>query len=230
MLGIVAGVLALTVLVVVLRSLWIRSGMSTRQTVITIGVALLVVAVLALTVTGRLNWIVTALAAVIGLTRWIGGGARWRSGCARCAVALRTRGTTGSRRKRGRRQRHDVDRESVLSHDVASRVRTHGRRNPARPSQRSVLERAWIGGTRRTHRRRSGLRLAAPVGVVPRPSVPRLARRPEPRRPDVDAGNGSTGGARSTRAFGKAPAGMRSSPRIAASSNVCIRTAAARRI
>ncbi len=76
-LGIVAGVLALTVLVVLLRSLWIRSGMSTRQAVITIGVALLVVAILALTATGRLNWIVTALAVVIGLTRWIGGGARW---------------------------------------------------------------------------------------------------------------------------------------------------------
>lgn len=76
-LGVAAGLLALTVLVVLLRSLWIRAGLSTRQTVMTIGVVLLVVAVVALTVTGRLNWIVTALAAVIGLTRWISGGARW---------------------------------------------------------------------------------------------------------------------------------------------------------
>jgi hypothetical protein len=76
-LGIMSGLLALTVLVVLLRSLWIRTGLNTRQTVMTIGVALLVIAVVALTLTGRLNWIVTALAAVIGLTRWSGGGARW---------------------------------------------------------------------------------------------------------------------------------------------------------
>jgi hypothetical protein len=75
-LGIMAGLLALTVLVVLLRSLWIRSGLNTRQTVMTIGVAVLIIAVVALTVTGRLNWIATALAAVIGLARWIGGGAR----------------------------------------------------------------------------------------------------------------------------------------------------------
>ncbi len=75
-LGIVVGVLALAALMVLLRSLWIRTGLSTRQTVMTIGVALLVIAVIALTLTGRLNWIVTALAAILGLTRWIGGGAR----------------------------------------------------------------------------------------------------------------------------------------------------------
>lgn len=75
-LGIMAGLLALTVLAILLRSLWIRSGLSTRQTVVTSGVALAVIAVVALTATGRLNWIVTALAAAIGLGRWIGGGAR----------------------------------------------------------------------------------------------------------------------------------------------------------
>ncbi len=75
-LGIMAGLLALTVLVVLLRSLWIRSGLNTRQTVMTLGVALLIIVVVALTVTGRLNWIAAALAAVIGLARWIGGGAR----------------------------------------------------------------------------------------------------------------------------------------------------------
>jgi hypothetical protein len=66
------GLIAAFVLVVFLRSLWIRSGLNVRQTLLTLGVAALIIGIVALTVTGRLNWIVAALAAMIPLVRRIG--------------------------------------------------------------------------------------------------------------------------------------------------------------
>lgn len=67
-----AGAVAAFVLAVLLRSLWIRSGLNVRQTLLTLGVAALIIAIVGLTVTGRLNWIVAALAATIPIVRRIG--------------------------------------------------------------------------------------------------------------------------------------------------------------
>ena len=72
-----AGLLAAFVLAVLARSLWIRAGLSVRQTVKTLGVALVVIVIVGLTATGRLNWIVAALAAAIPLIRRVGTLLRW---------------------------------------------------------------------------------------------------------------------------------------------------------
>jgi len=66
------GLVAAFVLAVLLRSLWIRSGLNVRQTLLTLGVAALIIVIVGLTITGRLNWIVAALAAMIPLVRRIG--------------------------------------------------------------------------------------------------------------------------------------------------------------
>lgn len=66
------GLVAAFVLAVLLRSLWIRSGLNVRQTLLTLGVAALIILIVGLTITGRLNWIVAALAAMIPLVRRIG--------------------------------------------------------------------------------------------------------------------------------------------------------------
>jgi len=68
-LALIAGLIALTILAVVLRGLWIQAGLSVRQTVMTLAVGMLVLAIIGLAATGRLNWVVAALAALIPLIR-----------------------------------------------------------------------------------------------------------------------------------------------------------------
>ena len=62
-------VLVLFLIGTLLRSLWLRSGLSTRQTVLSILAALFVVALIVLAASGRLNWLVAAAAALIPLLR-----------------------------------------------------------------------------------------------------------------------------------------------------------------
>lgn len=64
-----AGLIGLTILLIVLRSFWIRAGLSLRQTILTIGVGILVIAAIGLAATGRLNWVVAVLATLIPLAR-----------------------------------------------------------------------------------------------------------------------------------------------------------------
>jgi len=66
------GLVTAFVIGLLLRSLWVRAGLNVRQTVNTLGVAAILIAIVALTVTGRLNWIVAALAAMIPLVRRLG--------------------------------------------------------------------------------------------------------------------------------------------------------------
>ncbi len=97
-----AGLVAVFVLAVLLRSLWIRSGLNVRQTLLTIGVAALVIVIVGLTVTGRLNWIVAALAATVPLVRRIGTLRAIRA-LARDAVSQIPVGVQGRRIHRPRR-------------------------------------------------------------------------------------------------------------------------------
>jgi len=62
-------VLVLFVIGTALRSLWLRAGLNTRQTVLSILAALFVVALIVLAASGRLNWLVAAGAALIPLLR-----------------------------------------------------------------------------------------------------------------------------------------------------------------
>jgi hypothetical protein len=68
-----AGILVVMALVTLLRSIWIRTGINTRQTVISVGAAVLVTGVLALAATGRLSWIVAALTALVPFGRRLAG-------------------------------------------------------------------------------------------------------------------------------------------------------------
>jgi hypothetical protein len=68
-LQIAAGILLLAFAAVLLRSLWIRTGLSTRQTIASIAAAVLVAGLIILAATGRLNWIVAAAAAAVPFTR-----------------------------------------------------------------------------------------------------------------------------------------------------------------
>lgn len=95
--AVLAGVLAALVLAILVRSLWIRAGLNLRQTLLTSGAALAVIAIVGLTVTGRLNWIVAALAALIPLIRRAGGLARWIPWLAALFPRLRTKSNGGSR-------------------------------------------------------------------------------------------------------------------------------------
>lgn len=93
-LAVLGGLLAVFVITMLLRSLWIRSGLNTRQTLMTLGVAALIIVIVALTVTGRINWIVAALAALIPLVRRIGTLVRFAPWLA--ALFPRLRSTNGS--------------------------------------------------------------------------------------------------------------------------------------
>lgn len=64
-----AGVLALAGLYLLLRSLWLRSGLSRRQTWLTAGAALIVVLLIGLAATGRMHWLVAAGAALLPFVR-----------------------------------------------------------------------------------------------------------------------------------------------------------------
>jgi len=52
-----------------LRSLWIRSGLTVQQTVLTLGAAVVVLGLCALAATGRLNWVVPVAAAAAPFAR-----------------------------------------------------------------------------------------------------------------------------------------------------------------
>lgn len=75
-LQIAAGILLLSFVAVVLRSVWVRTGLSTRQTIASVAAALVVVSLILLAATGRLNWIVAAAAATVPFARRLMGLAR----------------------------------------------------------------------------------------------------------------------------------------------------------
>ena len=64
-----AALLALTGLILLLRALWLRSGLSSRQTWLTAGAALMVIVLMGLAATGRLHWLVAAGAALLPFLR-----------------------------------------------------------------------------------------------------------------------------------------------------------------
>lgn len=96
-LAVLGGLLAVFVTAILLRSLWIRSGLNMRQTLTTLGVAGLIIVIVALTVTGRLNWIVAALAATIPVVRRIGTLVRFAPWLAALFPGLRTANGSTSR-------------------------------------------------------------------------------------------------------------------------------------
>jgi hypothetical protein len=65
MLQILAAILAAFGLYLLLRSLWIRTGLSLRQVVVTLLAAATVLTLIVLAATGRLNWLVPAAAALL---------------------------------------------------------------------------------------------------------------------------------------------------------------------
>jgi hypothetical protein len=69
MVQIIGIVLAAFGALLLLRSLWIRSGLSARQTVVSLAAAAVVLGLCALAATGRLNWVVPVLAAAAPFAR-----------------------------------------------------------------------------------------------------------------------------------------------------------------
>jgi hypothetical protein len=69
MVQVIAGLLAAFGAFLLLRSLWLRTGLSPRQTALTLIAVALVIALIALAATGRLNWIVPAVAAMLPFAR-----------------------------------------------------------------------------------------------------------------------------------------------------------------
>jgi hypothetical protein len=61
-----------TILMILLRALWIRTGLNARQTLATLAAAFFIVVVVGLAATGRLNWIAAAIATVIPFAQRIG--------------------------------------------------------------------------------------------------------------------------------------------------------------
>jgi hypothetical protein len=95
-LGVLAGLVAAFIVAVLVRSLWIRAGLNVRQTLTTLGVAFVLIVIAGLTVTGRLNWIVAALAAAIPLFRRLGTLLRWAPWLAVLFPRLRRTANGGS--------------------------------------------------------------------------------------------------------------------------------------
>jgi hypothetical protein len=83
-------VLVLFVVGVALRSLWARAGLNTRQTALSIAAAVLVVGLVVLAASGRLNWLVAAGAALVALLRRAGGLVRYAPFLVRVLPGLRT--------------------------------------------------------------------------------------------------------------------------------------------
>ena len=104
-----------------LRSLWVRAGLNVRQTVVTLGVAAVLIAIVALTVTGRLNWIVAVLAAMIPLVRRLGALVRIDPLARRVVSQAALRGRIDFKTELRSRQHHH--RKRLLPNDAASRVR-----------------------------------------------------------------------------------------------------------
>jgi hypothetical protein len=100
---VLGAVLVLFVVGVALRSLWVRAGLSARQTVLSVAAAALVVAVIVLAASGRLNWLVAAGAALLPLVRRIGSLVRYAPFLASVFPGLR------ARLNRQRRSRPDPD-------------------------------------------------------------------------------------------------------------------------
>jgi hypothetical protein len=67
-----AALVGATVFAILLRALWIRSGLNARQTIATLAAALFIVVVVGLAATGRLNWIAAAIATVVPFAQRIG--------------------------------------------------------------------------------------------------------------------------------------------------------------
>jgi hypothetical protein len=72
-LSVAAAIVGAAIVAILLRSLWIRTGLNTRQTAMSIGVAALVTGVIALAATGRLSWIAAMLTALLPFARRLGG-------------------------------------------------------------------------------------------------------------------------------------------------------------
>jgi hypothetical protein len=69
MVQVIAGLLAAFGAFLLLRALWLRTGLSPRKTALTLIAVVLVIALIALAATGRLNWIVPAVAAMLPFVR-----------------------------------------------------------------------------------------------------------------------------------------------------------------
>jgi len=96
-LAVLGSLLAALMVAILLRSLWIRSGLNVRQTLMTLGAATVLITIVALTVTGRLNWIVAALAAMIPLARRVGTLVRFFPWLAALLPRVRSANGAGSR-------------------------------------------------------------------------------------------------------------------------------------
>jgi hypothetical protein len=72
MIQLLAAVLAGFGLFLLVRSLWIRTGLTVRQTVVTLAAAAVVLALIVLAATGRMNWLVPAAAALLPLANRLG--------------------------------------------------------------------------------------------------------------------------------------------------------------
>ncbi len=94
--AVMAGLVAALLLAILFRWFWIRAGLNLRQTLMTVGAALAVIVLIGLTVTGRLNWIVAALAAAIPLIRRTGALVRWLPWLAALFPRLRPNPNDGS--------------------------------------------------------------------------------------------------------------------------------------
>ncbi len=121
------GLVAAFVIGLLLRSLWVRAGLNVRQTVITLGVAAVLIAIVALTVTGRLNWIVAVLAAMIPLVRRLGAFVRMIPWLAALFPKTALSGRIYFKTELRSGQHHH--RKRLLPNDAASRLRSSGWRD-----------------------------------------------------------------------------------------------------
>jgi len=73
MVPIIGAILSAFGLFLLLRSLWIRTGLTPRQTIMTLLAAAAVITLSGLAATGRLNWVVPAAAALVPVASRLGG-------------------------------------------------------------------------------------------------------------------------------------------------------------
>ncbi len=116
--AVLAGLVAALVIAILIRSLWIRAGLNLRQTLMTLGAAVVVIVIVGLTVTNRLNWIVAALAASIPLIRRAGALVRWMPWLAALFPRLRPKSGAGS-------QPRSADAGSTTTESTFFRVTLH---------------------------------------------------------------------------------------------------------
>ncbi len=174
-LAVLGGLLAVFVITILLRSLWIRSGLNTRQTLMTLGVAALIIVIVALTVTGRINWIVAALAALIPLVRRIGTLVRFAPWLA--ALFPRLRSTNGSASRQNTEAGSTTTDSSFFRmtlHHASGHMDGEIKQGTHKGHFLSELD---VPKLRRSARRDTRIRLAAPAGGVPRPQPSRVAHQ-----------------------------------------------------